>query len=164
MGGISKISLKSIPRWLLSTASAAVFAIIIYLFGQALAQTVPKDAITLPSQTKKTLSYYMDMLTSKNTYRIAQKYIIALTDSTVQFEELPSYRTDIPFAVIAELYDCIEIESITITGLDIQIEGKAISDFYPDEIEDTFETVYGISDVFTEQNGDKISIEILTEP
>ena len=157
-------SVKTSILFIRNTAAALICAFILFFLGQALAKIVPDKLLTIPYQTQNTINFYSDMLLSKNSYSIAKKYIISLTDSTVKFEELPSYRTDIPFAVISELFDSADTESVTIRGLSVELICTPYNDLDLRALKESFESVYGIERAVITKSGDKVSIKLSTLP
>lgn len=151
--------LKNLFKAAIKALAAVVFAFALFFVGKAAASKVSLPEIKPARQ----ITEAADVITHRSSYSIAYKYIIALTDSTVKFERLPSYRTDVPWAVISELYDKAEVLSVTIKGLNIELLCRELDGSFDGEaLKKSLESVYGISSVEVKRLKNGFTINIKT--
>ncbi len=153
---------KNLLGFIIKSATASICAATVFFTGIFAADMLPENLLNIPAKTKHKISCTIDIATSPSSYSIAKEYIIALTDSTIKFDKLPSYRIDIPFALISQLYDTAYVEKISIAGLNVKIYCTPIelSKFDVKTLQDNFEDVYGIdrSDIIVYENNAVISL------
>ena len=62
---------------------------------------------------------------------LVRKYLVALLDATIQFEELPSYQVQIPLALIQVVPNDTQVQGFDIQGKTIRMD--CVSADYPSQ-------------------------------
>ncbi len=132
--------------------------------GKFTSKLVPENINLIPSKAENKILSTLDIEFDKNSYSIAKRYFIALTDSTVEFNHLPSYRSDIPLSIITLLHSSVKINKIEITGTTIELYCTITSpsDFNKSRFEREFEKAEGIKSSAIITSGEDAIITLTT--
>ena len=127
---------RKIWFWLRQALLGLLCAAAVFTGGAYLAQKCSQQILELPLvQRLLTPREEMDSLqralTDKNTDTLLRKYLVALLDATIQFEELPSYQVQIPLALIQVVPNDTQVQGFDIQGKTIRMD--CVSADYPSQ-------------------------------
>lgn len=122
--------------WLRQALLGLLCTAVILTGGAYLAQKCSQQILELPLvqrliAPREEMDSLQRALTDKNTYTLLRKYLVALLDATIQFEELPSYQVQIPMALIQAVPAGTQVRGFQIQGKNIQMD--CTSSDYPSQ-------------------------------
>ena len=163
---------KRIKWWSVQITAGLLGTLLVFLSGCFLAQKLSDRVSAMPLVQKirdphGEVAFVREALTNQNSYTMMKKYLVALVDSTIRFEELPSYSPEIPLALLRAVPPKVEVTACTISGNVLEMD--CISPIYPEdwliwdlEGEDPLEQAF-IRRIYQAEDGRwKFSLKIVT--